>query len=764
MYGPNLASWAFLLQFPAYVLGANNNHDVFQLKKVQFYPPCAHACRAALVDVRLSCSSTIPDRTTPTCYASNVPFLSTLGLCIHQYCLDLPLETINVFWKNYAVGWEMKQPEPFYSFEMALLNGTAASNPLQAGGLLLSTSVVSSSSYQLAYGHIQRWNSAEKSHAIYAIVVFAVGLLLPILLTLLKHILPNSLKSFLYARAIYPAWRYSWNVNFRETGNVRPTMGQAFIISFHVLFNIVLSIVDLHTDIHETWSWDDRNGKFVTALANRLGALALANFPLTILYSGRNNFLLALTNWSHSTYLMLHRWVGFIAALQAILHSLLFLILAVQEHRFALWSSAPAWMCGSVATICVVIMLPFAMSWFRQRRYELFLVTHIVLSIIVIVGTIFHIYHLFDTKLAGYILYGWIVVLLWVTERLCRLIRLFTYGLHSATIMPIDDDYIRVDIRGCAARGHVYLYFPTLTWRFWENHPFSVASEHLSLARTHKRGWSSTYSLRKHKHTSSLASRLSAESFVPISPLDSPKTVIISSAHASPPPATLTPMRINMRTSISQSVPMLPLSPTSPTFPSTPAWPNSPTSTTGLKSPYRTISFAPHTPTPGAEPASTTLSFFMRTHTGTTSLLRLRSRLPVLIEGSYGLPLDLSHYHRLICIAGGVGITAVISYLREHARTNGPGAAKLYWGSRSDALVDALAEEVSRYDGIAVTKERLDVKAIVRREVSGVPEGWRVAVVVSGPKAMADDVREVVCEVGRGRKGVVRLVDECFGW
>lgn len=33
-----------------------------------------------------------------------------------------------------------------------------------------------------------------------------------------------------------------------------------------------------------------------------------------------------------------------------------------------------------------------------------------------------------------------------------------------------------MDIPDVKATGYIYLYFPTLSWRFWENHPLSIAS------------------------------------------------------------------------------------------------------------------------------------------------------------------------------------------------------------------------------------------------------------------------------------------------
>src|SRR5690606_16696735 len=75
-----------------------------------------------------------------------------------------------------------------------------------------------------------------------------------------------------------------------------------------------------------------------------------------------------------------------------------------------------------------------------------------------------------------------------------RLMRVMSSGLRMATVVPIgrgrvkgdegsgDDDepvfeYLRFDVDGVVVPdGHVYAYFPTLTWKFWENHPFSVLS------------------------------------------------------------------------------------------------------------------------------------------------------------------------------------------------------------------------------------------------------------------------------------------------
>lgn len=85
-----------------------------------------------------------------------------------------------------------------------------------------------------------------------------------------------------------------------------PTRGQAFFISYLVVVNIVFCAVDFDSSQPSAW-FGDRNGEILTYYSNRTGALSLANVPLMVLYAGRNNILLWVTNWSQSTFLLMHR-------------------------------------------------------------------------------------------------------------------------------------------------------------------------------------------------------------------------------------------------------------------------------------------------------------------------------------------------------------------------------------------------------------------------------------------------------------------------
>jgi hypothetical protein len=126
----------------------------------------------------------------------------------------------------------------------------------------------------------------------------------------------------------------------------------------------------------------------------RTGEIAYIISPLIFLFSSRNNILQWLTNWSHSTYLVLHRWIARVFALLAVLHSILAVILYKKEERFAMESTMSYWKWGIAATMMTVILAFCSGLPFRKFSYEIWLIAHIFLSVILIVGCWYHAYDL----------------------------------------------------------------------------------------------------------------------------------------------------------------------------------------------------------------------------------------------------------------------------------------------------------------------------------------------------------------------------------
>lgn len=309
-----------------------------------------------------------------------------------------------------------------------------------------------------------------------SLVLLISGAVIPVAFSLLRFVpWPALLVSKFNAVFIYPpafGSRHSQAIfGFAHV----PTRGQALFIGYLIAINVILSSVG-YRSVQPNSMWpDDPKGEITVYVTNRLGVLSFANIPLLILYAGRNNFLLYLTNWSHGTFLLLHRWVAFLCTMEAVLHSAIYLQIYDVAGTHASQSKMEYWYWGIIATLAMSILIPTSVFPIRAKIYEIFLAWHVVLSVLVIVGCYLHIIWRFENQW-GYELWIFVAIAIWSFDRVMRVLKVARNGLKTAIVTVIDDEYIRVNIEGVSGNGHAYLYFPTLTWRVWENHPFSVAS------------------------------------------------------------------------------------------------------------------------------------------------------------------------------------------------------------------------------------------------------------------------------------------------
>ncbi|KAI1801067.1 putative rerric reductase like transmembrane component [Daldinia bambusicola] len=228
-----------------------------------------------------------------------------------------------------------------------------------------------------------------------------------------------------------------------------------------------------HAEITQSKFGEEEKGEILRYVANRMAVLSLSNFALLVLYAGRNNILLLVTGWSHSTFLLLHRWIAIICTLEACVHASIYLKAYLCFGEFATESKKAYWICGNVAVLSMSILLPASCLPLRQKFYNLFLTSHFAFAFAALVGCYFHIYHQFMNQ-QGYESWIYIAFAFWAFDRLMRFVRLLSNGVCKAEITILDEDYIRVEIPNATAQGHAYLYFPTIRWLVWENHPFSI--------------------------------------------------------------------------------------------------------------------------------------------------------------------------------------------------------------------------------------------------------------------------------------------------
>ena len=505
-----------------------------------------------------------------------------------------------------------------------------------------------------------------------------------------------------------------------------PNRGQSLFILYIIGLNIILCSVGYSSRQPNAW-FDSTRLEILTYITNRTGVLSFANVPLLILYAGRNNILLFITNWSHSTFLLLHRVVAVLATLEACIHSAIYLQIKLADGTHSSESKLPYWIWGIVGTLTMSLLLPLSIRFLRAQAYELFLVTHILLSIFAIVGCWYHIILRFGRQW-GYETWLYVAIAVWGFDRLVRFVRIGRWGLKRARVMKVDEDYLRIDIDGVFAAGHVYVYFPTVTWKVWENHPFSVAGvghsdQQVDLALRAKSSASEEGDTEK-AHGDDGSS-------------DDIQPTASSSVQA-----------LKEKTMIST--------------------PSQATQSKGITLFVRNREGITAHLASRASPLS---------HLS-------RPSIPVLVEGSYGqhshnslagLAYDLDRYPNILFIIGGVGITAFLPLLQD-LRAVDPRllpslTAKLYWGVRSQGLVSAVEQLLEPQASSSKTSQwgmvephilvggRFDPAGIADKELGKAG----TMVLVCGPQSLAEEARRVVMLKAK-QGGVVKFVEEKFAW
>ena len=415
--------------------------------------------------------------------------------------------------------------------------------------------------------------------------------------------------------------------------------------------------------------------------------------------------------------------------------------------------------------MCLVVV--FAALPFRRNLYESFLVFHIALVILALVGCWYHLVPHFGFDY-GYQVWLYISFAFWFADRLARFLRVAYYnrlGDSKAIVEVIPDSNImQVTVFPRVAWGfgpaqHSFLYLPGLG-NFWESHPFSVAA------------W-------KRQRQS-----------LPTSPASAGATLSNSickeaNAKGSLAAASTTELSSNPNSSANKQ------------------------------------QARPVQETQGQDLAY--IRFLIRAHSGITSSLRRRLlsspdgtqlELPVYTEGPYAghratlQPLYVAD--TVLCIAGGIGITHILGIVQQFATANvqegetntrGRNIMKakrfiLAWSAREAALIehvklhfladlegveyffwctnspntatkaDPFDKEIQNRGGlgvgrtVAVTPGRMNIESILRASTE---PGHQTAVIVCAPGGMADEVtKQVVKCVRDGLR--VDLVEETFAW
>ncbi|KAL3448251.1 ferric reductase like transmembrane component-domain-containing protein [Aspergillus insuetus] len=278
--------------------------------------------------------------------------------------------------------------------------------------------------------------------------------------------------------------------------------------------------------------------------SDRIGILAFALTPLSVLLSSRESLLSMITGIPYHHFMFLHRWIGWIIFIQSALHTLGWTIIEARlyQPQPTVWNEWVAqlyiiW--GIIAMILLSIMVTFSTQWgIRLTGYEFFRKSHYVLAMVYIGACWGHWVQLYCWMIAS--------LLVWFFDRGVRLVRTFALhhfntpnttsalGLHvpearmSLFERSHDGDVVRLDFEHnhdeWKIGQHFFLCFPNLT--LWQSHPMTP----LNVPGQNPRGQSHTYIIRSRKGiTKQLADIARNAQLGATSPIPAPTTSVVLS-------------------------------------------------------------------------------------------------------------------------------------------------------------------------------------------------------------------------------------------
>ncbi|KAL2843746.1 ferric reductase like transmembrane component-domain-containing protein [Aspergillus pseudoustus] len=278
--------------------------------------------------------------------------------------------------------------------------------------------------------------------------------------------------------------------------------------------------------------------------SDRIGIMAFALTPLSVLLSSRESLLSVITGVPYHHFMFLHRWLGWIIFIQSALHTLGWTIIEARLYQpqptvWNEWVAQVYIIWGIVAMILLSFMVVFSTQWgIRLTGYEFFRKSHYVLAMVYIGACWGHWAQL----------YCWMIgsLLVWFFDRGVRLVRTFalhhfntpnttsSLGLHVPEARMTlfqrshDGDVVRLDFEHnhdeWKIGQHFFLCFPDLT--LWQSHPMTP----LNVPGQNPRGQSHTYIIRSRKGiTKRLADIARNAQLSATSPIPAPTTSVVLS-------------------------------------------------------------------------------------------------------------------------------------------------------------------------------------------------------------------------------------------
>ncbi|RLV92257.1 putative ferric reductase transmembrane component [Spathaspora sp. JA1] len=281
----------------------------------------------------------------------------------------------------------------------------------------------------------------------------------------------NFYRKYISTPALYGRRKTQSLPGFKVFDSLIPARIEMIVIALFYIFITIINAVNIQA-VKGDPIWGSKYMAEIRYVADRTGIIGTVMMPLVFLFSGRNNFLQWFCGINSATSLCYHRHTARVMFILIAIHSVTYTINYGSEYVEELEDPWLYW--GLIATIIGGLMLIQSILFLRRNYYEVFLVVHIVMAVLYVVGTWIHIVDL------GYgcILYPSIAV--WCFDRLIRLVRLFYFGFPEVTLKLVADETIKLTIPKpkhwpIIPGGHAFIYFMKPKY-FWQSHPFTFTS------------------------------------------------------------------------------------------------------------------------------------------------------------------------------------------------------------------------------------------------------------------------------------------------
>ncbi|KAH8897703.1 hypothetical protein GQ53DRAFT_712143 [Thozetella sp. PMI_491] len=528
-----------------------------------------------------------------------------------------------------------------------------------------------------------------------------------------------------------------------------PTRMEAFVVYSFWIISIVLGCVNYRAFTGNLY-WSEISPQLWRYIADRTGIMAYSNLCLIWMLGGRNNIFIWLTGWQFSTFNLFHRHIARVATLQAIMHSI-----AYTAYYFV--AGHGDYYYEEFKETCMSLIVFFSFMWFRTKSYEVFLLIHIVLSVAVIVALFYHT-SIFEGEYDPYL---WPLVAIWSFDRFLRIVRVVVCNLNifsqkgrqvhpgrSVVAYDADTDILRVEVAVAAV-----LFKPQPGQHYYLYQPFRL------------KGW------ENHPFTLAYWER--------------------------PNSVSSDPLRLDATVAVTRDPDV---------------------SLTASSSSSADGTLSQEKPQSGqvVQGKDTRMVFWVRPVDGWTRSLRNMctksangiATTTILIEGPYGHAEPLWKFDRVMMIAGGSGIAAIVRYMLDHdaraarmlqatpdSETRGTRtrAIDLIWVNktsnfmqqvvsrelagpiaRNNVTLRLYATQNSGLEAGAKGKEpepisfdagRPNIAALVAAAAAEAQiSGDRLAILVCGPGGLADATRAATHKALKNCTVSIEYFEEAFGW